>query len=133
MTAITKILFLEGRLDTSICLHPIWDFFFIISCSLKSQVSWRRDRSFDKYFCRILESCHVLKICYLFGSQVIWQCHDICIPSSKMGEENFDPKFVVAGPKILISKKGRQVNFLRGLQAIFGENITLHICSIINN
>ena len=64
---------------------------------------------------------------------MIWQCHDICIPSSKMGEENFDPKFVVAGPKILISKKGRQVNFLRGLQAIFGENITLHICSIINN
>ena len=50
-----------------------------------------------------------------------------------MGEENFSKKSVVAGQKILISKRGRQVNFLKGLQAIFGENRTLHICSIINN
>ena len=64
---------------------------------------------------------------------MIWQCHGICIPSSKMGEENLSKKSVVAGPKLLISKKGRRVIFLRGLMAIFGENRTLHICSIINN
>ena len=64
---------------------------------------------------------------------MIWQCHGICIPSSKMGEEHFSKKPVVAGPKLLISKKGRQVIFLKGLQAIFGENRTLDICSIINN
>ena len=30
-------------------------------------------------------------------------------------------------------KEGKEVNFLKGLQTIFGENKTLHICSIINN
>ena len=50
-----------------------------------------------------------------------------------MGEENFSKKSVVAGHKISISKGGKQVNFLKGLQAIFGENKALHICSIINN
>ena len=64
---------------------------------------------------------------------MIWQCHNICIPSSKMGEKNFSKKSVKAGQKILISKKGRQVNFLKGLQAIFAENRTFHICSITNN
>ena len=50
-----------------------------------------------------------------------------------MGEEDFSKKSVVAGQKILISKRGWQVNFLKGLLAIFEENRTLHICSIINN
>ena len=111
-----------------------FEIFLILSCFLRSQV-WRRwDRSFDKCFCRILESCYrVLKICYLFGSQLIWQCHDICIQSSKMAEEDFSKKSVVAGHKILISKRGWQVNFLKGLLAIFEENRTLYICSIINN
>ena len=38
-----------------------------------------------------------------------------------MGEKNFSKKSVVAGQKIFISKKGRQVNFLKGLYAISGE------------
>ena len=50
-----------------------------------------------------------------------------------MGEENFSKKSVVAGQKILISKRVRQVNFLKGLQAIFQENRTFNICSVINN
>ena len=126
MIAITKNLFLEGRLSTSICLHPISDF------SYTFLFHW--DMSFDKCFCRILESCcRVLKIFYLFRGQLIWQCHhDICIPSPKIGEEKFSKKSAVAGHKILISKRGRQVNFLTGLQEIFGENRTLHICSIIH-
>ena len=74
-----------------------------------------------------------MKICYLFGSQLIWQCHDVYIPSSKIGEENFSKKSVVTGQKILISKRGKQVNFSKGLLAIFGENRTLLMCSIINN
>ena len=42
----------------------------------------------------------------------------------------------MAGQKILISKRGciiRRVNFLKGALEIFGENGTLHICSIVNN
>ena len=50
-----------------------------------------------------------------------------------MGEGNFSKKSAAADQKTLISKKGRQVNFLKGLQAIFGENKALQICSIINN
>ena len=50
-----------------------------------------------------------------------------------MGEENFSKKSVVTGQKILISKRGRQVNFLKESQAIFGENRALHVCSVINN
>ena len=50
-----------------------------------------------------------------------------------MGEENFSKKSVVAGQKILISKRARQVNFLKGLRTIFGENRTLHICSVISD
>ena len=41
-----------------------------------------------------------------------------------MGEQNFSKKIVVAGQKSLISKMGRQVNFLKELQTIFGENRT---------
>ena len=40
------------------------------------------------------------------------------------------------GQEILISKRGCiiwQINFVKGAQRIFGENRTLHICSIINN
>ena len=133
MTAITKKLFLKGSLGTK-SISTQFDIFLILLCFLRSQVWSRWDRSCDKCFCRILESCCcVLKICYLFGSQLIWQCHDICIPSSKMGEENFSKKSVLAGQKILISKRGKQVNFIKGLQAIFGENRTFHICSITNN
>ena len=43
-----------------------------------------------------------------------------------MGEENFSKKSVVAGPKILISKR-RQVNFLRGLHEIFGESAIAYL------
>ena len=51
----------------------------------------------------------------------MWQYHDICIPSSKMGEENFSKKSVVAGQKIFDFKeettdyffKGRTGNFHR--------------------
>ena len=50
-----------------------------------------------------------------------------------MGEKNLSKKSDVAGQKILISKRGRQVDFLKGLRAIFGDNRTLHICSLINN
>ena len=50
-----------------------------------------------------------------------------------MKEENFSRKTVAAGQKILISKGARQVNFLKELQTIFGENGTLHICSINSN
>ena len=133
LTAITKTLFLKGSLGTR-SVSTKFQIFLILLRFLRFQVWSRWDRSFHKIFCRILESCCcVLKICYLFGSQLIWQCHDICIPSSKMGEENFSKETVVAGQKIFIWKRGRQVNFLKGLQAIFGENRTLHICSIINN
>ena len=55
------------------------------------------------------------------------------ISYSKMGEENFSKAFVVTGEKVLISKSGRHVYSLKELQAIFGENRTLDICSIINN
>ena len=119
-------IFLKGRLGTSIC-------FLILLGFLRSQVWSRWDRSFCKSFCETLESCCcVLKICYLFGSQVIWQCHKICIPTFKMREQNFSKTSVVTGQKILISKRGRQVNFWKGSQVIFGENKVLHICSIIN-
>ena len=53
-----------------------------------------------------------------------------------MGGEHFSKKSVVAGQKIFISKRGciiTRPNFLKGVQAIFGENRTLHICSIANN
>ena len=76
--------FPEERLGASICLHPIWDFSntFLIP-SLKSLRS-----VFDKSFCRIMQPfCRVLKISCLFQSQLICQCHDICIPSSKIREE----------------------------------------------
>ena len=36
-----------------------------------------------------------------------------------MGEENFSKKSVAAGQKVLISKRGRQVNFLKGVLEIF--------------
>ena len=130
----TKKLFLEGRLGTSICLHPVWDFSNTFLFPKIPNLLSLLDRSFDESFCRILQSCcRVLKICYLFGSQLIWQCHDVYIPSSKIGEENFSKKSVVTGQKILISKRGRQVNFSKGLLAIFGENRTLLMCSIISN
>ena len=62
MTAIIKSLFLEGRLRTSICLLLIWKFHntFLLSKILSL-----------KPFVRSL------KICYLFWSQLIWQCHDM--------------------------------------------------------
>ena len=61
-----------------------------------SQVWSLWDWSFDNIFFRILQSCCcVLKIRYLFDSQLIWQCYDICILSSKMGEENFSKKSFV--------------------------------------
>ena len=53
-----------------------------------------------------------------------------------MREENFSKKTVMASQKILISKRGciiRAVKFLKGVQTIFEENRTLHICSTINN
>ena len=97
-----------------------FEIFLILSCFLRSQVWSRWDRSFDKSFSRILQSCcHVLKICYLFGSQLVWQSHDIFIPSSKMGEENFSKKSVVKGQKMLDFKerkpgfKGGSGNFRR--------------------
>ena len=69
-----------------------------------------------------------------------WQCHDICMPSSKMGEGNFSKKKLWQVRKFLISKRRRRVNFVKeggvgvgGVQGIFGENTTLNICSIINN
>ena len=80
-----------------------------------------------------------------------WQCHDICMPSSKMGEGNFSKKKLWQVRKLLISKRRRRVNFVKegggggvvggggggggggGVQGIFGENTTLNICSIINN
>ena len=74
-----------------------------------------------------------MKICYLLGSQLIWQGYDIYIPSSKMREENFSKEFVVAGHQYLILKRERQVKFLKGLQAIIVEHKTSHICGIINN
>ena len=49
----------------------------------------------------------VLKICYLFKSQLIWQCHDLCIPSSQAGEENFSKKSVLAGQKVFNFKEGK--------------------------
>ena len=57
----------------------------------------------------IMLSCFEESVfCYLFGSQLILQFP----PSSKMGEENFSKKSVVAGQKNLFSKRERQVNFL---------------------
>ena len=44
-------------------------------------------------------------------------------------------KTLVVGQKILISKRGcimGRVNFLKGLQGIFGENRKLHKCSLKN-
>ena len=81
-----------------------FEIFLIISWS---QVSRLWDWSFDKSFCRILQSCcRVLKICYLFESQLIWPCHCIFIPPSKMGEKNFSKKSVVAGQNIFDFKEG---------------------------
>ena len=85
-----------------------FEIFLTLSCFLRSQVWSCWDRSFDKSFCRILLSCcSVLKICYLFGSQLIWQCHDSFTPSSKIGEQNFSKKFFVSGQKIFDFKEGK--------------------------
>ena len=49
------------------------------------------------------------------------------------GEKNFSKKS--CGQKILIIKSGcimERVNFLKGLQEVFGENRKLHNCSTIN-
>ena len=39
----------------------------------------------------------------------------------------------MAGQKIFYLKEGKTVDFLKGVQVIFGENRTLHICNIINS
>ena len=48
-------------------------------------------------------------------------------------EKTFTKKLVLAGQKILIVKKGKQVNFWKGVKAIFGENRTfIDFCSSAN-
>ena len=59
-----------------------------------------------------------------------WHLHSIIL---KTGEKNFSKKSVVAGQKIFYLKEGKTVDFLKGVQVIFGENRTLHICNIINS
>ena len=114
MTAITKKLFLKGSLGTR-SVSTQFQIFLILLCFLRFQVWSRWDRSFYKGFCRILESCCcVLKICYLFGSQLIWQCHDICIPSSKMGEENFSKNLLWQVRKFWFQRGECRLIFERG-------------------
>ena len=53
-----------------------------------------------------------------------------------MGNKNFSKKSVEVGQKIMISDRGciiGQVNYLEGIQGIFGEYRKLHNCSIMNN
>ena len=55
----------------------------------------------------------------------MWQSHDIFIPSSKMGEENFSKKSVVKGQKMLDFKerkpgfKGGSGNFRRKWNIVY--------------
>ena len=71
---------------------------------------------------------------------LVMSWHAPCLPKWKWvggggGERKISVKNLVVGQKILISKKGSvmgQVNFLKGVQAIFGENRKLHNCSVMN-
>ena len=99
--------FLEGRLGSSICLQPIWDFSNTFLFPKIPILKLLRQVFFKKF----LQNSAIMLSCFedlLFvGSQLIWQCHDICTPSSKMGEENFSKKSVVAGQKIFDYKEGK--------------------------
>ena len=100
MTAITKNLFLEGRLCTSICLHTMLDFsdIFLFSRILSLKLL---GRSFDKCFCRILKSCCCcLEICYLFESQLK---NDVmaCTLSSREEWKIFPQKILVKNLRLL--------------------------------
>ena len=53
----------------------------------------------------------------------------------RVGARKILVKNLVVGQKILVLKKGsimEWVNFLKGLQEVFGEKRKLHNCSIIN-
>ena len=75
--------------------------FFILSCSLRPQVWCRWDRSFDKCFYRIVESCcRVLKICYKFVWDLARWFGDVMAFASHL------PKW---GKKILVKNLSWQV------------------------
>ena len=125
MTAITKNLFLEGRLCTSIRLHTMLDFsnIFLFPRILSLKLL---GRSFDKCFCRILKSCCCcLKICYLLESQLNYDVMAYSLSSREEwkifpdGAENFSKKSAVVGSKKFDSKRGSimgPVNFLNRIQ-----------------
>ena len=141
LNAITKNLFLEGRLGTRICLDSIWHFSnTFLSPKIPSLKSW--ERSFDERFCKILQSC-----CRVLSRFVI------CLGASWFGNVMaFGSSLSKWGTKILVKNLLWQVRkfwfqrgfdcilryykagyFLKGVQAIFWEIRKLHICSIINN
>ena len=65
---------------------------------------------------------------------LIMSWHVPCLPKWK-GGRNISVKNFAVGQKIFILKSGSimwQVNFLKGVQGIFGENRKLHNCSVIN-
>ena len=131
MTAINKKLFLEGRLGTSVCLYSIWRF----------------SNTFLFPKSDVVELGLLIKVFADFCSHAVmfWR-FVICLGASWCGKVmTFSSNLPKWGRKILvknllwkvrkclISKRGRRVNYLKGVQTIFGENGTLYICGIINN
>ena len=133
LTAITKKLFLEGRLGTSICLHPIWDFF------LYFLVPWN-PRSDG------VEIGLLINVFAEFWSHVMFWRFVICLGARWFGNVmKFASHFPKWGKKILVKNllwqvpkfwfqrgEGRLI-FKEGYRQFLEENRTFHICSIINN
>ena len=61
--------------------------------------------------------------------------HEPCLPKWKGGGRKISVRNLVVAQKILISRRDSvmgQVNFLKRVQRLFGENRKLYNCSVMN-
>ena len=111
-----------------------FEIFLVISYFLRSWI-WSRlgDRSFDKRFYRIPQSCcHCLKICYLFGSQLIWWRHGMHPVFQTERRKNLVKNLLCWVKKKLLSERDcimGQITFLKGVQGI-SEKIENYITAV---
>ena len=94
------------------------------------------NKSFDKRFCSILQSCcHCLKICYFLGSQLIWYCHHMHPVLRNSGAKKTFSKKSCGGSENCDLKEGLYYGvlwFFEGVTKNFWRNEKkVHICSII--
>ena len=129
-----KLYFYKGDWELTSAFNQ-FKIFLLLSCFLRSSVwSCLGDKSFDKRFCRILQSCYHCRFVIYLGASY-FRNFMACTPSYKMGWKNVSHNLMI-DQKIFISKRGcsmERVNFLKRVQRIFGESRKLHNCTIIKN